>query len=70
MAKMERGKEYNIQPIKGENYNDCEFKFKNTSEDYKILEVDGQYFRTTFPGHAKLDRIWWDSERFKITEIK
>ncbi len=67
-TKMYKGIKYNIEPIKGENYNDCEFIFKNTSGNYKILEVDGQYFRTAFPGHVELDRIWWDSKGFKITE--
>lgn len=62
---MEKGKKYNIQPIKGESYHDCEFKFGI----YKIIAVDGQYFQTIFTRHAELNRIWWDSEGFKITEI-
>lgn len=63
--KLKKDKDYNIQPIRGENYDDCDFIFGA----YKTIAVDGQYFQTIFPGHAELDRIWWDSEGFHITEI-
>ncbi len=66
MAKLEKNKRYKIGKISNENYDDCVFKFGT----YKIIDIDDeQCFRTIFPGHAELDRIWWDSEGFKIIEL-
>ncbi len=59
MTKMEKGKRYNIQPIKGEDYSDCEFGFGI----YLIKTVDEQYFQT----FGK--ETWWDSEGFKVVEV-
>lgn len=69
---MYKGLNYYIEPIKGENYDDCEFIFRNLFDKYEIRAIDGQYFQTKFagPGHSELDKIWWDSEGFKITAIK
>lgn len=62
MAKIEKGKKYDIQPIKGENYHDCDFVF---GEYYlTVIEHGGRYFQIF--GETE----WWDSEGFKITEIK
>ncbi len=74
-VKLEKGKSYHIKPIKGENYDSCDFYFGFGITGYKILEVDGQYFRADFLGKKNsredvdlnLNDIWWDSEGFKIT---
>lgn len=65
MAKMEKDKDYDIQPIKGENYHDCEFVFGI----YKIKAIDGQYFQIKGIS-PEVNQIWWDNEGFKITEIE
>jgi hypothetical protein len=76
-VKLEKGKEYYIEPIEGENYDDCQFYFGFSLTGYEILEVDGQYFRADFIGRNdeeypdpdfKLEDVWWDSEGFKITK--
>ncbi len=67
--KLEKNKRYNIKPIKGENYLDCEFKFGV----HTIADVDGQYFKTYFKSRKvkpNEDNTWWDSEGFDITETK
>ena len=71
-AKLKQYGKYIIQPIEGENYDDCEFLFNNLLSNYEIRAVDGQYFQTMFdgPGHTELNKTWWDSEGFKITETK
>ena len=64
---MYKGLKYNIQPIGGENYDDCEMIFG----ELEIAEIDAQYFRGTFAViNSDLDKIWWDSKGFKITEIE
>ncbi len=70
MIKIKVGLKCSIRHIKEENYDDCEFIFKNACMNYEITAVDGQYFQTRFdgPGHSKLDKTWWDSEGFCITE--
>lgn len=66
--KLEVGKLYDIQPIKGENYDDCEFVFGQ----YRPIAVDGQYFQKNDNNTLTLidsNRTWWDSEGFHITEV-
>ena len=63
MAKIEfnLGDKYNIQPIKGENYHDCNFVFG----EYRLTAIeDNRYFQI----FGKTE--WWDSEGFCITEIR
>jgi len=58
--KLEKWISYNVQPIKGESYHDCEFPFGK----HKLLAVDDeQCFRIV--GYS----AWWDSKGFEITEI-
>jgi len=66
MAKieLEAGGFYNIQPIEGENYFDCQFKFGK----HIIAAVDGQYFQVRL-GTPELDGEWWDSEGFKFKRV-
>jgi hypothetical protein len=67
MVKLQKGNLYCIQGIKNENYNDCRFIFG----DYRITAIDGQYFQVmTMENSPELNRVWWDSEGFKITEVK
>ena len=67
MAKLIKGNLYCIQGLKNENYNDCKFAFG----DYRITSIDNQYFQViSMENDIELNKIWWDSEGFKITEIK
>lgn len=62
MAKIELNlnDKYNIQPIKGENYNDCDFVFG----EYRLTAIEyDEYFQI----FGKTE--WWDSKGFKITRI-
>ena len=61
-VKLEKGKTYYIEPIEGENYDSCLFKFGC----WDIVDVDDeQCFKVQIP---ELNDIWWDGNSFKITK--
>jgi len=63
-VKIEKDKEYCIEPINGEYYGDCKFEFGI----HKIIDVDEEGYFKVNSEDRELNDIRWDSEGFKITE--
>ena len=63
-VKLEKNKEYCVEPINGEYYGDCKFEFGT----HKIVEVDEEQCFKVKNTDPELDDVWWDSNGFKITE--